>query len=112
MGMGIGMVYRAGVAMVLTVALLLPYATCKPAGRLDAHDCCGHPAAPAASIKADCCIVHSELPAMVVDGAAIGPAAIPSSYEVAAAPSTGLLPRPAASPAGYSSPPGKSVLRI
>ena len=111
--MGMRMLYRAGMAIVLTATLLLPYGTCQPPSRLAAHNCCGHPAAPAATVKANCCTVHSQLPAFVVDRAAVGPdQLIASSYVAAAAPSVGFFPRPAVFLAQHSPPPGKSVLRI
>ncbi len=62
---------RTGVAILLIVTLLLPFETCRPADRPANHDCCGQHSEPVAGVKANCCIVHSELPAIVAERATI-----------------------------------------
>src|SRR5215831_16303688 len=68
-----GVLHRAGIAIVLIATLLLPYGRCQSPGRVTAHDCCAHHSAPVAAIKANCCTVRSQLPAMVPDRAAANP---------------------------------------
>lgn len=108
-----GVFHRAGVAIVLIATLLLPFGTCQPGARRASHDCCSH-AAPVASLKADCCIVRSEMPAVVAERAAVDPVALYSAAPVLLASGPVI-----AIPSGFSvtlaedsPPPGKFILRI
>jgi len=108
------MLHRAGVAIVLIATLLLPYGKCQPPSRITAHDCCAHHSAPVASVKANCCTVRSELPAIVVERA-IGkaaPATMATSLAVAAQPAIRFEATVPAVLSHHSPPPGKSILRI
>src|SRR5438045_9683960 len=62
-----GILHRAGVAVVLIATLLVPYGRCQSPSRAAAHECCKNNSVPAASVKASCCTVRSELPAIVVE---------------------------------------------
>lgn len=109
-----GMLRRAGVAIVLMATLLLPYGTCQPAARARRHDCCGGQSAPNASVKTNCCIVRSEIPAVVVENAAVSLSVVLSSSPIpfGSAPTITMKPGAAVAVADTSPPPGKSVLRI
>lgn len=109
-----GMLHRAGVAVVLIATLLLPYGRCQSPVRGDGHDCCVHPTAPAASLKASCCTVRSQLPAIVSQRAVLNahPFAAVAFIGTAVEPA---IPFQAVSKipiTHHSSPPGASVLRI
>jgi len=109
-----GMFHRAGVAILLIATLLLPYGTCQPTARAAGHDCCGHHSAPVASLKANCCIVHSEIPAIVVEQAAVNPVALSpvTSIPLASAPAIAIEPEVPVALPDHSPPLGKSILRI
>ena len=109
-----GMLHRAGVAIVLIATLLAPYGRCQSPSRAAAHDCCGHHSAPVASLKANCCTVRSELPAIVVEPGVLSPIAahVSAAFVPAVAPAIALEATAIAAVAHPSSPPGKFVLRI
>lgn len=109
-----GVFHRAGVAILLIVTLLLPFATCQPPARAANHDCCAHHSAPAASLKASCCLVHSDLPAIVVERTAVNALdfAQPAPNVLSLTPAMPVDTREATIIALYSPPPGKSILRI
>jgi len=109
-----GMLHRAGVVIVLIAALLLPYGRCQSPGRAASHECCVQGAAADASVKANCCIVRTELPAVIVERAVPGPSLAPiaASYVSAAEPAM-IVESGATTPvAHHYPPPGASVLRI
>ncbi len=109
-----GILHRAGVAIVMIITLLLPYGRCQSPTRATRHDCCVHPSAPAASIKASCCTVRSELPAIVEQRAVVSPnpLAILASFVPAEEPAIQLGANATTATPHRSSPPGKSILRI
>ena len=108
-----GVLHRAGVAIVLTLTLLLPYGRCQSPARATGHDCCVHQS-PAASVKTNCCAIRSELPAIVEQRAVVSPN--PLAVLVAILPAEEFAVSFAASATTAaphrSSPPGKSILRI
>jgi hypothetical protein len=108
-----GMFHRAAVAIVLMATLLLPYGKCQSPSRGTAHDCCRH-SAPPPSVKASCCTVRSEVPAIVVERAVANPTAADLQPEFTPAPGRLALFDSATAPAlpQHSPPPGKSILRI
>ena len=108
-----GMLHRAGVAIVLMATLLVPYGRCQAPNRTAGHECCMRHAAPAASLKASCCTVRSEIPAIVVERAVPNPNAMmlqptPVAIAAPAAISMKFVVPPFLE---HSPPPGKSVLR-
>jgi hypothetical protein len=109
-----GMLHRAGVAIVLIATLLVPYGRCQSPSRTGTHECCNQHSAPAASAKASCCTLRSELPAIVVERAVLSPIAVHVSAASvpAVAPVIMFGAAAIAAVALPSSPPGKSVLRI
>jgi len=109
-----GILHRAGVAVVLIATLLVPYGRCQSPSRAAAHECCKNNSVPAASVKASCCTVRSELPAIVVERAVVSPIAVdmPAAFVAAAAPAITFEVRATGVAVRHSSPPGKSVLRI
>ena len=109
-----GTLKRAGMAILLVITLLLPYGTCQPAPRASHHDCCGQHSAPMASLKADCCIVHSELPAVVVEKAAVDPVGNISPCPMPPGPTPAITVNPGVHFAlvDTSPPPGKFILRV
>ena len=110
-----GMLHRAGVAVVLIATLLLPYGRCQSPVRGDGHDCCVHPTAPAAaSVKASCCTVRSQLPAIVSQRAVLSasPFATVAFVGTAAEPAIPFQSVSKIQTTHHSSPPGASVLRI
>jgi hypothetical protein len=109
-----GIFQRAGVVIVLIASLLAPYGTCQSPGPTKSHECCEQDAAPKASVTANCCIVRSQLPAVVGERPALGPTAMPAAAEfVPPREAAILIHTDAATPAAqHSPPPGASVLRI
>jgi hypothetical protein len=109
-----GVLHRAGVAIVLMATLLLPYGRCQSPRRAAAHDCCAHDAAPVASVKANCCTVRSELPAIVWESAAgnPNPLAMPAWFGPSATPDLPFETRVAATAPDHSPPRAQAVLRI
>src|SRR3954470_1754531 len=112
--MVMGIIHRAGVAVVLLATLLVPYARCQSPSRAAAHECCHQHSAPAASAKANCCTVRSELPAIIVERAVVSSAAVdlPAAFVPAALPAITFEAIATISFAPHAPPPGKSVLRI
>jgi hypothetical protein len=107
------MLTRAAVAIVVIATLLLPYGACRPAARASRHECCGHPSVPSASVKANCCIVRGEVPAVVVESATVNLSAITlARIPFPSAPAIIFTPAFAVAVADTSPPSGKSVLRI
>ena len=109
-----GMFGRACVAIVIIATLLLPYATCQPAARSAGHDCCAQHAAPAPSLKANCCTIRSEVPAIVVERSVADPASFSTvdSFVLAAEPAV-ILDSAAPIAVVPTSPPlRKAILRI
>jgi hypothetical protein len=109
-----GMLHRAGVAIVLIVTLLAPYGRCQSPSRAFRHECCKQHSAPAASVKANCCTVRNELPAIVVERAVPCPIAVhlSAAFLPAAASAITFEASAIAAVVHNASPPGKSVLRI
>src|SRR3954449_9504955 len=112
--MATGIFHRAAMAVVLIASLLVPYARCQSASRAAAHECCQQHSAPALSLKASCCTIRSELPAIVVERAVVSPGMVdmPSGFGPAATPTITVEATATTAIAQYSPPPGKSVLRI
>src|SRR4051812_35961357 len=111
--MGQGMFRRACVAIVMIATLLLPYATCQSPARSAGHECCVQHTAPA-SLKANCCTVRSEVPAVVVEPAVFDSASFATvdSFALAAEPAVGFESAGPAAVVHTSPPPSKSILRI
>jgi len=109
-----GMFHRAGVAIALIAAILAPYGRCQSPDRAKAHECCMHHSAPAPALKANCCTIRSELPAVPVEHDAVNSVTTDVTNAFVAAPSVSSTPASAeaTAPAGHWSPPGKPVLRI
>jgi hypothetical protein len=109
-----GVLHRAGVAIMLITMLLLPYGRCQSPTRATRHDCCVHPSAPVASVKASCCTVRSEVPAIVEQRAVVSPhlLVIQSGFIPAAEPAMQFETSATTAAAHHFSPPGKSILRI
>jgi hypothetical protein len=109
-----GVLHRASVAVVLILTLLLPFGRCQSPTGAARHDCCVHPSAPAASVKASCCTVRSELPAIVEQRAVVNPnpPAVLSSFLLATGPAAQFEASATTAAAHHASPPGKSILRI
>jgi hypothetical protein len=108
-----GVLHRAGVAIVLVATLLLPYGRCQAPARAASHDCCVH-SAPMATAGTNCCIVRSQLPAIVVERAAPVSQRLVSAVFVVppAEPAMRFETTAEAAVAHHPSPPGASVLRI
>lgn len=109
-----GLFRRASAAIVLIVMLMLPFGTCQAPRHAAGHDCCVRHSAPVASLKANCCTVRSELPAIVVEQAVPNPDSLSTVvwFQPAADPAVNLELAASPSVARYSPPPGKSILRI
>ena len=109
-----GVLYRTGVAILMIIALLLPYGRCQSPIRATRHDCCVHQSTPAASVKASCCTVRSELPAIIEQRAVVSsnPLAIVASLLPATESAMQFEASSTTAAAHHSSPPGKSILRI
>jgi hypothetical protein len=105
---------RAAVVIMLIASLLAPYGRCQSPGRTISHECCVQDAAPKTSVTANCCIVRSQLPAVVGERRALGPAVMPIAAECVPSREPAILFHAnAAIPAAHHSPPpGASVLRI
>ncbi len=109
-----GIFQRAGVVVLLVASLLAPYGRCQSPGRTTSHACCLQDSAPKVSVTGNCCIVRSQLPAVVGERPALGPTALPATPEFVplCAPAT-LGDASFANPLAQTSPPpGASVLRI
>ena len=74
-----GIFQRAGVVVLLIASLLAPYGRCQSPGRTTSHACCVQDSAPKASVTGNCCIVRSQLPAVVEERPALGPTALPAT---------------------------------
>src|SRR5437764_4837695 len=109
-----GMLHRAGVAIVLIAALLLPLGTCRSLSPAAAHDCCVHHPVRLASVKASCCTVRSQLPAVATETTALSaaPASITASLDMFAQLATPFEPAAPTLLPRHFPPPGKSILRI
>ena len=112
--MSLGVLHRAGVAIVLIAVLLLPYGRCQAMAAASSHDCCVHHSAPSTSVKAECCTIRGQLPAVVAPRAALAPHPLSTValVQFAAEPVTRLCAAPSKVISGHSPPPGASVLRI
>ncbi len=108
-----GLLYRTGIAIVLMATLLLPYGRCQAPARAASHDCCEH-SVPLATVGTNCCIVRSQLPAVVVKPAAAPSPRFASAVFVvpAAGPAMRFGATTRADATHLSSPPGPFVLRI
>ena len=96
----------------LIVTLLLPLGTCQPPARAVNHECCGHYPSPVAGLKANCCLVHGEVPAIVVEQAAVSPVLPVSSMHMSSPAAIAIhLGMPVALP-DHSPPGGITILRI
>ena len=109
-----GMFRRACGAIVLMAMLLLPYATCQSPARSVRHDCCAQHAVPADSLKANCCTVRSEVPAIVVESWVPDPVSFSAvdCFALAAEPVVMFASGGPAAVVHSSPPPRKSILRI
>lgn len=109
-----GMFHRAGVAILLIATLVFPFGMCQPPAGAANHDCCSHHSAPVASLKANCCIVRGEVPAVAVEQAAVNPVALSSvsSILVTAGPAIAIKPGVPVALPDHSPPGSKSILRI
>ena len=109
-----GIFQRAAVTIVLVASLLAPYGRCQAPLGAAGHDCCAHQNANAASAKANCCYVRSELPAVVVEHAALNPAPLAIAGELVPAfePASTFGSSAAISVPQHSPPPGAVALRI
>jgi hypothetical protein len=108
-----GVLHRAGVAIVLMATLLLPYGRCQAPVRAASHECCAH-SAPMATVGTNCCIVRTQLPAIVIQRAAPVSQRLVSAVFVVppAEPVMRFEATADAAVAHRPSPPGASVLRI
>jgi hypothetical protein len=108
-----GIFHRAAVAIVLIATLILPYGRCQSPGKGAGHDCCQHHSAPAASLKAGCCTVRGETPAIVAEKDRANDMSA-TQNELVPVVSIKAMPKSAAIPAlpHFSPPGGKSILRI
>ena len=109
-----GVFHRAAVAIVLIATLILPYGRCQSPGKGAGHDCCQHHSSPVASLKAGCCTVRSETPAIVAEKDLANDMSAAAQNELVPAVAFKAMSESAAIPAiPHSSPPGgKSILRI
>jgi hypothetical protein len=109
-----GVFHRAAVAIVLIATLILPYGRCQSPGKGAGHDCCQHHSSPAASLKAGCCTMRSETPAIVAEKDLANDMSAAAQNELVPAVAFKAMSESAAIPAiPHSSPPGgKSILRI
>ncbi len=57
---------RASIAILLIGMMIAPFVTCLQQSRKSAHSCCAGQMEPAQSLRADCCVVRTQLPATVV----------------------------------------------
>ena len=71
---------RAAVAVALIGAMLTPLATCAQSTHKTAHSCCVPASETGKAVKANCCVVRDQQPAVVVVPS------LPSSAPMAAAP--------------------------
>jgi hypothetical protein len=109
-----GIFQRAGVLVLLIASLLAPYGRCQSPGRTTSHTCCVQDSTPKASVTGNCCIVRSQLPAVLEERPALGLTAVPATPEFVPLPGpVTLLDASIANPVTQTSPPpGASVLRI
>ena len=109
-----GVFRRALVAIVMIATLLLPYSACHAQSRVSGHECCVYHTAPADTVKANCCTVRSELPAVVEERIAPCSDSLSSVISFVPIAEAALsLEVPTSTAAAISSPPpGKFILRI
>jgi hypothetical protein len=112
--MSLGVLHRAGVAVMLIAVLLLPYGRCQAMAAASSHDCCVRHSAPSTSVKAECCTIRGQLQAVVSPRTALAPHPL-SAVALLHSAAEPVTRYHAASPkivAGHSPPPGRCVLRI
>lgn len=109
-----GMLHRAGVAIVLIATLLVPYGRCQSPAGAAGHDCCAHSTAPMSAVKANCCTVRTQPPAIPVERAALSPHDLAATAFFGACGEAAIkFPVAPKTPAPHHSPPpGASILRI
>ncbi len=99
-----GLFQRAGVVVLLIASLLAPYGRCQSPGRTTSHACCVQDSTPKASITGNCCIVRSQLPAVIGESHALGLTVLPASPEFVP------LPRSCDSPECKHRESGRAIL--
>jgi hypothetical protein len=78
--MKIGIFQRVGLTVLLIGAMLMPFGTCPQMKHTTAHSCCAPASETGKTIKANCCVVREQQPAVVVVPS------LPNSAPMAAAP--------------------------
>jgi hypothetical protein len=109
-----GVFKRAAVTILMIVSLLLPLSTCRAQSNPIRHDCCIHQSPEQSTLGADCCIVQSEIPAVVEEHFATGPINSDASAVFLANVdfATGFELNAEPDMAEHSPPPGTFILRI
>ena|ERR1035441_155568 len=107
-----GSFQRAAVAVLLMVALLAPFGTCRPISGASQHSCCA--SEQSATVGADCCIARPLLPAVVKERVLPDQMAFAVVLKVLPLAETAASydAAPTAVVGPHSPPPGASVLRI